>query len=100
MQKVLKDIKQQPEQSKTLLLGTNFDLAISGLREVVRNNIDDLNIPLHVIQIRYNLLEKLILPDDSNIANKAKEYVVKIQDLLEYENNVNNHYPNIGITSA
>ena len=100
LNEVLKDIKQQPDQSKTLLLGTNIDLAISGLREVVRSNIDDLNIPLHVIQIRYNLLEKLILPDDSNIANKAKEYVLKIQDLLEYENNANNHYPNIGITSA
>lgn len=96
----LKEIKQQPDKSKTLLLGIDIDVAISGLRDVVKANIDYLHMPLQVIQIRYNLLRKLLLPDNSDIAKKAEEYVVKIQDLFEYENNVDSHYPNIGITSA
>ena len=96
----LKEIKQQPDQSKTLLLGTDIDLAISGLREVVKANIDYLNMPLQVIQVRYNLLKKLLLPDNSKIAAKAEEYIEKLQELLEYEHNVENSYPHIGITSA
>ena len=96
----LKEIKQQPDQSKTLLLGTDIDLAISGLREVVKANIDYLNTPLQVIQVRYNLLKKLLLPDNSKTADKAEEYIEKLQELLEYEHNVENSYPHIGITSA
>lgn len=96
----LKDIKQQNDQSKTLLLGTNIDLAISGLREVVKSNINYLNIPLQMIQKRYDLMRKLLLPDNSTVAQDAEKYIESLQELLNYEHNVTKSFPNIGITSA
>lgn len=97
---VIKDIKNQPDQSKTLLLGTDIDLAIAGLREVVRANINYLNTPLQIIQKRYDLMKKLILPDNSKVADDAEKYIESLQELLEYEHSVKNNYPHIGITSA
>ena len=95
----IKEIKSQPDQSKTLLLGTNIDLAIAGLREVVKANINYLNQPLQVIQKRYDLIKKLLLPDNSPIAEDAAKYVEALQELLEYEHSVQKSYPHIGITS-
>ncbi len=95
----IKEIKSQPDQSKTLLLGTNIDLAIAGLREVVKASINYLNSPLQVIQKRYDLIKKLLLPDNSQVADDAEKYIEALQELLEYEHSVQKSYPNIGITS-
>lgn len=97
---VIKDIENQPDRSKTLLLGTEIDLAIAGIREIVKANINYLNTPLQIIQTRYNLLLKLLLPDNSEIAQKAEEYIESLQELLEYRDNTRRSYPYIGITSA
>ena len=97
---VLKEIKEQPERSKTLLLGTNIDLAISGLREVVKNNINYLNTPLEIIQKRYDLLRKLILPDNSSVIEDVQKYIEGLEELLEYEHQTASVHPNIGIQSA
>lgn len=97
---VIKDIENHPDQSKTLLLGTDIDLAIAGLREVVKANINYLNTPLQIIQKRYDLMKKLLLPDNSEVAKDAEKYIESLQELLEYEHNVKNSHPHIGITSA
>ena len=96
----LKEIEKQPDQSKTVLLGADIDLGIAGLREVVKANINYLNTPLEVIQKRYELMQKLILPDNSPTAQKAEEYMMALHDLLEYEHTARSSHPNIGITSA
>jgi len=97
---VLNDIKNQTDQSKTLLLSTSIDMAISGLREVVKANINYLNFPLQVIQKRHDLMLKLLLPDNSEVAKEAEKYLEAIQNLLEYENSLKENFPHIGITSA
>ena len=96
----LKEIKEQKDQSKTILLGTNIDLAIAGIREVVKSNIEYLNTTLLIIQKRHDLIRKLILPDNSPVAQEAEKYLESLQELLEYESSVQKTFPNIGITSA
>ena len=96
----LKEIKKQPDQSKTVLLGADIDLGIAGLREIVKANINYLNTPLEVIQKRYELMQKLILPDNSPTIQKAEEYMQALQELLKYEHTARSSHPNIGITSA
>lgn len=100
LEDAIKEIKSQPDQSKTLLLGTNVDLAIAGLREVVKANINYLNSPLQVIQKRYDLIRKLLLPDNSTVAENAEKYIEALEELLEYEHSVQKSYPHIGITSG
>ena len=100
MEDALKEIKDQPTQSKTMLLGADMSLAISGLREVVKANINLLNQPLEVIQKRNDLLHKLLLPDNSAVAIEAEKYMQSMQELLEYEHSVQKTHPYIGITSA
>ena len=100
MDDALKDIKKQPDQSKTMLLGTNIDLAISGIREIVKANINYLNLPLQIIQKRYDLMKKLLLPDDSEVAEDAEKFMEELQKLLIYEHSTKDNYPHIGITSA
>ena len=56
--------------------------------------------PLQVIQKRYDLIKKLILPDNSTIIKDALNYVDNLQKLLEYEHSVAKEFPDIGITSA
>ena len=53
-----------------------------------------------VIQKRYDLLKKLVLPDNSSIAQDAENYMQGLQDLLEYEHSVKSRHPHIGICSA
>ena len=96
----LNDIKKLPVQSKTLILGTSIDLAISGLRQIVSANIDYLNTPLLIVQRRYDLMKKLLLPDNSPVAKDAERYIEQLQELLEYEHSVKKSFPNVGITSA
>ena len=96
----LNDIKKYPDQSKTLILGTNIDLAISGLRQIVQANMDYLNRPLLIIQKRYDLMQKLLLPDNSPVAKDAEKYIERLQDLLEYEYSVKKSFPNLGMISA
>ena len=96
----LNDIKKFPDQSKTIILGSCIDQAISGLRQIVSLDIDDLNTSLLILQRRYDLLNKLLLPDNSPVANDVEEYILQLQELLLYEASVQKNFPNIGITSA
>lgn len=95
----LKDIKQQPNQSKTILLGTNLKLAISGLRDVVKENINELNTPLMIIQKRYDLMKKLILPNNTKLKEDVEKYMQSLQSLMDYEHSKTKSFPNISINS-
>lgn len=96
----LKDIKNEPEQSKTIILNADLELAISGFRDVIKANINYLNAPLETIQTRYKLLQKLVLPDNSTITKDVQEYIEAIQELIEYEYRAKKNHPYIGILSS
>ncbi len=96
----IQEINDKPNQSKTVLLKANVDLGISALRELVVNYIDKLNQPLENIQVKYNLMNKLLLPDNSEVIDVAQDFVTKCQELIEYENANSKVYPNIQISQG
>ena len=95
----LREIKQSTNRSRKILLGTNLNLAVAGLKDVVKAEITELNMPLIIIQKRYDLMKKLKLPDNSPLIKDVEKYMKSMQDLLNYEHSVKKSFPNIGVTS-
>lgn len=93
----IKEMKENPQLSKTIQLGSHVDLASSSLRHVIQDNIDLLQQPLRTIQVEYDLLQKLQLPENSPVIKQAEDFINKLNELLEYENNHVKAYPYIGI---
>ena len=66
---------------------------------MVKAEITELNMPLIIIQKRYDLMKKLKLPDNSPLIKDVEKYMKSMQDLLNYEHSVKKSFPNIGVTS-
>ena len=94
----IQEIKNQPEGSKYLILSTNMSEAISGVRSIVKAEIDNLNEKIRMIQNTGNLLIKLELPENSKANELRENFYKEIEKLSQYQNNQPSEYKYIGFT--
>ncbi len=94
------DVKNQPNASKSILLASNIQTAINGIREIISENVKYLNEPLNIIQVRYDLIRKLQFPETSKSIALAENYIKELQKLLDYENSQQSNFPYLGMHQA
>ena len=93
----LSEIANQPDGSKFLILQTNMQQAIDGVKTVVSADIEIHNEEIRAIQNTAKLLSKLELPEHSEASKLRDKFYDEIAKLIEYQNNQKEEYEYIGL---
>lgn len=93
----LEQIANQPDGSKFLILQTNMQEALNGVKSVVSADIDNQNAEIHAIENTGRLLSRLELPENSNAYKLRENFFKEIEKLIEYQQQQTPEYKYIGL---
>ena len=74
-----------------------MDAALQEIRSSLNHNVDVLNQPMKILQTRTNLLQKLVVPDNSYVIPSTREYFKKYGELVDYIQSQPSAFSNIGL---
>ena len=86
-----------PSMSKYFILSATMDAALQEIRSSLNHNVDVLNQPMKILQTRTNLLQKLVVPDNSYVIPSTREYFKKYGELVDYIQSQPSAFSNIGL---
>lgn len=96
--KTISELEANPKLPKFAMLETNMDIAKQAVVAIVQNDINELNRKLFQIQLIYNLICNISLPEQSP-ANKLREkFKSKYKELEDLSNgSLHKHYEELGL---
>lgn len=90
-------IEHDSENSKLAIIAANLNSAQSASVYISRKNIDSLNEKLRQIQVLYDLICRIHLPENSPAEELRKKYLEEFHKVEEYKNSFSKDYTEIGL---
>ena len=83
--------------SRNFILKASVEAGLQEIRNSAQHNSEVLNQPMRILQIRTNLLNKLVVPDNSDTIEVARKYFEDYGKFVEYIESKTQEFPNIGL---
>ena len=86
-----------PRMSRNFILDATIEAALQEIRNSLNHNVDVLNQPMKILQTRTNLMQKLVVPDNSEVIEPVRKYFDEYGKLVDYIEMKTSQFPSIGV---
>ena len=94
---ILEKIELSPEKSKLLIIDSTMNIALEGMRQVVKKNIETIGLDLKRISELEDIIVKLKFNENSKGKELADKFIRDCDELRDYQATLPKHYPNVGM---
>lgn len=86
-----------PRMSRNFILRASVEAGLQEIRNSLNHNVDVLNQPMKILQIRSNLMQKLLVSDNSQVIEPVRKFFKEYSKLVDYIQSRASQFPNIGL---
>ena len=94
---ILEKIELSPEKSKLLIIDSTMNIALEGMRQIVKKNIETIGLDLKRISELEDIIVKLKFNENSKGKELADKFIRDCDELRDYQATLPKHYPNVGM---
>lgn len=99
MKNAIEQIENNPEKSKLTILNVNLETAKTAALYIAQQNIEKINSELMKVQVVYDLINRIKLPESSPAEKLREKYLQEFEKVEDYKDSFAQSYSNIDMAT-